>query len=181
MIQDITSLLDQIKTDKDIFQKSRLVDYVLKEKKLRIIDLSNKIGYKPSYICHLLRLKKIPDVIIDGYYSKSISSSHIFILSRLNDTHQMIKLYEKILGENYTVKQTEESVRELIHQIKSVGKYINKENIEKITEKIKEKYPEVELKIIQTRIKGRIIFEVKGSLEKSSKEIKKILNRLIEA
>ncbi len=180
MIQDISPLLNKIKEDRDIFQKSRLVDYLIKERKLRIIDLAKKLDFKSSYICHLLRLKKIPDVIVDGYYSKSISSSHIYVMSRLNDVKQMIKLYEKILGENYTVKQTEEAVRDYLYQVKSIGKYINKENIEKLTQKIKEKYPEVEIKIIQTRIKGKVILEIKGSLEESSKEIKKILEKLKE-
>lgn len=178
MIQDITSLLNQIKADKDIFQKSRLIGYIIKEKNLRIVDLANKIGYKPSYICHLLRLKKIPDVVIDGYYSKSISSSHIYILSRLNDKKQMIELYEKILGENYTVKQTESAVRNYLYQIKSIGKYINKESTEKLTQKIKEKYPELNVQIIQTRIKGKITFEIKGDLETSSKTIKQVLEKL---
>ena len=81
-------------------------------------------------------LKKIPDVVVDGYYSKSISSSHIYVLSRLNDKKQMIDLYEKILGENYTVKQTEMAVREYLYQVKSVGKYINKESTEKLTQKL---------------------------------------------
>jgi len=117
MIQDITSLLNQIKLDKDIFQKSRLIEYVIKEKNLRVIDLSNKIGYKSSYICHLLRLKKIPEVVVDVYYSKSISSSHIFILSRLNDKKQMIELYEKILGENFTVKQMVDKYEEVYAKI----------------------------------------------------------------
>src|SRR3989338_9844526 len=178
MIQDITSLLNQIKTDKDIFQKSRLIDYIIKEKNLRIIDLAQKIGYKSSYICHLLRLKKIPEAVVDGYYSKSISSSHIFILSRLNDKKQMIELYEKILGENFSVKQTENEVRNYLYQVKSTGKYIDREDIEELTNKIKEKFPEINVQIIQTRIKGRVIFEIKGSLEKSSKEIKKILTKL---
>jgi len=178
MIQDITSLLNQIKTDKDIFQKSRLIDYIIKEKNLRIIDLAQKIGYKPSYICHLLRLKKVPEAVIDGYYSKSISSSHIYILSRLNDKKQMIELYEKILGENFSVKQTENEVRNYLYQVKSTGKYIDREDIEELTNKIKEKFPEINVQIIQTRIKGRVIFEIKGSLEKSSKEIKKILTKL---
>lgn len=178
MISDITPLLDQIKSEKDIFQKSRLVDYIIKEKKLRIVDLAVKIGYKPSYICHLLRLKKIPEVIIDGYYSKSISSSHIYILSRLNDIKQMINLYEKILGENYTVRQTEEAVRDYLYQIKSIGKYINKENLEKLTQNIKEKFPEIGIKIIQTRIKGKIILEVKGNLETSTKTIKHLFKKL---
>ena len=93
----------------------------------------------------------------------------------------MINLYEKILGENYTVKQTEVAVREYLYQIKSVGKYINKESTEKLTQKIREKYPELNIQIIQTRIKGKVILEVKGDLEKSSKEIRKILNRLAES
>jgi len=178
MIQDITSLLNQIKLNKDIFQKSRLLEYVIREKNLRIIDLANKIGYKSSYICHLLRLKKIPEAVVDGYYSKSISSSHIFILSRLNDKKQMIELYEKILGENFTVKQTENEVRNYLYQVKSIGKYIRKEDVEKLTKKIKEKYPEINIEIIQTRIKGKIIFEVKGDLEKSSKNIKQVIEKL---
>jgi ParB family chromosome partitioning protein len=178
MIDDITSLLEQIKIDKDIFQKSKLLDYIIKEKNLRIIDLANKIGYKPSYICHLLRLKKVPEVVVDGYYSKTISSSHIYILSRLNDKKQMIDLYEKILGQNYTVKQTESAVRSYLYQVKSVGKYINKENAEKLTQKIKGKFPELNIQIIQTRIRGRVILEIKGDLEKSSNILKQILEKL---
>jgi len=178
MIQDITSLLSQIRSEKDIFQKSRLVEFLLKEKDLRIIDLANKIGYKSSFICHLLRLKKIPDIIVDGYYSKTISSSHIYVISRLSNPQMMIKLYERILGENFTVKQTENAVRDLLYQVKSVGKYINKESVEKYSKNIKEIYPEIETKIIQTRIRGRIILEIKGDLEKSSREIKNVLQKL---
>ena len=178
MIQDITPLLKQIKEDKDIFQKSRLLEYLIRERNLRVIDLANKIGYKSSYICHLLRLKKIPEVVVDGYYSKSVSSSHIFILSRLNDKKQMIELYEKILGENFTVKQTENEVRNYLYQVKSIGKYIKKEEVEKLTKKIKEKYPDLNVEIVQTRIKGKIIFEVKGDLEKSSKLIRVLLEKL---
>ena len=91
----------------------------------------------------------------------------------------MIELYEKILGENYSVKQTEEAVRDYLYQVKSVGKYINKENIEKQTKKIKEKFPELNIQIIQTRIRGRVILEIKGDLEKSSKILKLILEKLI--
>lgn len=178
MIQDISPILKQIKEDRDIFQKSRLLEYLIREKNLRVIDLANKIGYKSSYICHLLRLKKIPEVVVDGYYSKSISSSHIFILSRLNEKKQMIDLYEKILGDNLTVKQTESAVRNYLYQVKSIGKYINKETQEKLTRKIKEKYPELDIEIIQTRIRGKVIFEVKGDLEKSSKMIRGILEKL---
>lgn len=179
MIQDITPLLKQIKEGNDIFEKSRLLEYLIKEKNLRVIDLSNKMGYKSSYICHLLRLKKIPDVVIDGYYSKSISSSHIFILSRLNDKKQMIELYEKILGENFTIKQTENEVRNYLYQVKSIGKYIKREDTEKLIKKVKEKYPEINIEIIQTRIKGKVVLEIKGDLEKTSKIIRQVISLII--
>jgi len=178
MIQDLSSLINQIKAEKDIFQKYRLIEYLMKEKKLRITDLSNKIGYKPSYICHLMRLKKIPDVVVDGYYSKSISSSHIYVLSRLNDVKQMVDLYEKILSENFTVRQTESAVREYLYKVKSIGKYINKESVMKLTKKVIEKYPETNVQVVQTRIKGKILIEVKGNLEVSSKTIKHLLEKL---
>jgi ParB family transcriptional regulator, chromosome partitioning protein len=178
MIQDITPILNQIKEEKDIFQKSRLLEYLINEKNQRVTDLAKETGYQSSYICHLLRLKKIPDVLIDGYYSKSISSSHIFIISRLNEKKQMIELYEKILSENYTVKQTEEAVRKYLYQVKSIGKYIKEEDKERLTKKIKKIYPDFNISIIQTRIKGKVIFEVKGDLETTSKVIRHVLEKL---
>ena len=90
----------------------------------------------------------------------------------------MIELYEKILGENFTVKQTENEVRNYLYQVKSIGKYIKREDIEKLTKKIKEKYPDLDVEIIQTRIKGKIILEVKGDLETTSKTIKHVLEKL---
>ena len=91
----------------------------------------------------------------------------------------MVELYEKILGENFTVEQTENEVRNYLYQVKSIGKYIKKEDVEKLTGKIKEKYPEIDIKIVQTRIKGKIIFEIKGDLEKSSINIKQVIEKLI--
>lgn len=178
MVQDITSLINQIRIERDIFQKYRLIEYLMKEKKLRVIDISKKIGYKPSFICHLLRLKKIPDVLIDGYYSKSITSSHLYIISRLNNPREMIELYEKILSENYTVRQTEEAVREYLYQVKSIGKYIKKETSEKYAKRIKELFPETDIKVVQTRIKGTVSIEIKGNLETSTKTIKHLLEKL---
>lgn len=178
MIQEIAPILKQIREDKDIFQKSRLIQYLLKEKKLRIIDLAQKIGYQSSYICHLIRLRNIPEVLIDGYYSKSVSSSHLFIISRLKDKKQMIELYEKILSNNSTVKETEAAVRNYLYQVKSVGKYLDDEYQRKASAKIAEKFPEAKIQVVQTRIKGKISIEIKGDLESTSKSMKALLDKL---
>jgi hypothetical protein len=179
MVENIALLFKQIKESNDIFQKFRLLEYLMREKNLRVIDLAKTTEYSSSYICHLLRLKKVPEAIVDGYYSKSISSSHIFILSRLNDKGQMIDLYEKILGDNFTVKQTENEVRNYLYQVKSIGKYIHKDDQGTLKKKVKEKYPEVDMEISQTRIKGKITLEIKGDLEKSSKNINQLIDKLI--
>ena len=69
-------------------------------------------------------------------------------------------------------------MRNYLYQVKSIGKYIRQEDVEKLTKKIKEKYPNLDVEIVQTRIKGKIIFEVKGDLEKSSKNIKQVIEKL---
>jgi ParB family chromosome partitioning protein len=170
--------MDEIKKEKDVFKKSKLILQLLKEKNLKIVDLAKQLGYQSSYLCHLKRLQRIPEMIIDGYYSKMIFSSHLFVLSRIKDRKKMIELYEKILTDSLTVNQTEALVRESLYQIKSKGKYLTDEQKQPLVEKIKNKYPEIDIKIIQTRIKGRVVFEVKGNLEETSKTIKKLLNFL---
>lgn len=178
MVDNVASLVKQIKENGDIFLKSRLLQYLRLEKNFRVIDLAKETGYSSSYICHLLRLKKVPEAVVDGYYSKAISSSHIFILSRLNDDKQMIELYEKILSNNLTVEQTENDVRDYLYKVKSVGDYVNRDDLKQLKSRIKEKYPGLDITVIQTRVRGKIILEIRGDLEKSSKIIKLILEKL---
>ena len=70
-------------------------------------------------------------------------------------------------------------MRNYLYQIKSIGKYIKREDTEKLIKKVKEKHPEINIEIIQTRIKGRVVFEIKGDLEKSSKMIKELVGKLV--
>lgn len=166
--------MDDFKNETDIFRKADIVLSLKKEKGLRIVELAKNLKVTPSYICHLIRLKKIPDVVVDGYYSNMVSSSHLFIISRLKEAKEIIDLYEKILTEDLTVKQTEEEVRKMLHQTESKGRYLSEEDKSELSEKIKAKFPELETQIIQTRIKGKVIFEIKGSLEKTTKVIKEL-------
>ena len=179
MSQEIDDLITSIKEEPDIFSKASQIANILKEKKLKIIVLSKELNLTSSYICHLLRLNKLPEIIIDSYYSKSINISHLFILSRINNQQKMLAAFEEILKRSLTVIQTEELVREYLYGIKTKGNHLRIKVKEEMIKKILEKYPEMKIKIVQTRVKGKVIIETKGNLTKTSKAISDIVNQLV--
>jgi len=179
MNQEIADLITSIKEETDVFSKASEIANLLKEKNLKIIDLAKELGLTSSYICHLLRLNKLPEIIIDSYYSKSINISHLFILSRINNKEKMLDAFEEILKKSLTVIQTEELVREYLYGIKTKGNHLRIKVKEEMTKNFLEKYPETKIKIIQTRVKGKIIIEIKGDLTKTSKAIINIINQLV--
>ncbi|MGB9883094.1 MAG: hypothetical protein ACPLRN_01075 [Microgenomates group bacterium] len=173
-------ILEKIKKEKDVFVKAKLIRYLIREKQLRVKDLSEKLGMTSSYICHLNRLNYLPEVIVDGYYSNLINISTLFTLSRLKDETKLIKIYEKVLAENLTLKQLDELIRDELYGIKDKGEFIKKEEKEKWKEQFKKKYSEeVDIKIYQTRTRGKILIEIKGNLEKTSKFLKRIVSGLL--
>lgn len=171
-----SSLLDQLKREKNPIIIGRILFNLHKREGMKINDLAKILNKKPAALAHLIRLTKLPDAIIDGFLSHIISLSHLYVISRLEHEEEMIKIYEKVLAKNLTVAQTEALVREKKHQVKTEGKYIDKNYLEKV-KKIIEKEG-VEIKIIQSRLRSRIIITAKGSLKESSIKVKKILSVL---
>src|SRR5690349_2232933 len=127
-MDDIQQTLEQIRQTDDFFQKAKLIAYLQKEKKVHTKTLSEQLEMKEAYVCHINRLNKLPDLVIDGYYSKLISVSHLFIIARLKDPGQMLEVYEKVLGSGLTVLKTEELVREHLYDVKSEGEHLNKDD-----------------------------------------------------
>ena len=180
-MQDLSeedNLIESLKKETDVMQKVRLLTHLTKTLDVKIIDIAKKVKVKSSYICHLLRLKRLPEAILDGYYSDSISLSHLFIISRIKDKTRMIEVYEKVLGDSLTVKATEELVRDILYGIKTEGVYIGPEEKREYGEKVTGLRKNLKLKIIQTRIKSKIILEVKGNLENTSKIVRGLLKNI---
>jgi len=164
--------------EENFINKAKSLKKLVESSGLKKKEVAKKLGLKPSYLSHILRLNRLPEMVIDGYYSDLITISHLFVLSRLKERQQLTEIYEKVLAGNLTVKETEEKVREALYQIKTKGSYLKDK--EELIKRFKEKFPEITIKIIQTRIKGKIIFEVKGDLGKSSKVIKKLVKKLTD-
>jgi hypothetical protein len=178
MSEDIEEIVQRIKKEDDIFSRARLVSHLLNDKKVRVIDLARKLGINSSYVCHINRLNKLPDIIIDAYYSKLVSVSHLFLLSRIPDFKKIVDVYEEILSKGLSIQATENLIREHLYGVKPKGGYvIDKERV-KMEEKINRRYPDVKAKILQTRVYSKMTLEIKGSLDKTSKTLKEIAAKL---
>ncbi len=179
-MDDIQHAYERIKNSKDIFEKARLLKF-LKEYDIRLMDISKELGMKPSYVSHFLRLNKLPEIIIDGYYARLVTASHLFIIARLKDIKTMVKVYEKVLGENLTSLQTESVIREELYQTKTEGDRLSKDDVERFERLLHRLLGEVSVDLIQTRIHSKLIITAKGSLAKTSSTIAKLYHLLKES
>jgi hypothetical protein len=170
MDQDILGYVNQIKQTNDYFAKAKLITFLVRKKKIKVKDLSVSLGLKPSYLCHIMRLNKLSEIIMDGYYSQLITLSHLFVLSLLTTESDIMDVYEAVLGNSLTVLQTEELVRSKRHGISPAGEYIQEVKIKHIKSKLKESF-NAEMKVIQTRIKTKVIIEWKGSKVDRMKDV----------
>ena len=173
MNEELERILNQIQNEEDPFTKAKLIHSIKQDKQVTLRVLSAQIKLKPSYVSHILRLLKLPPLIVDGYYSQLTTLSHLFILSRLHDEKEMISLYEKILSENLTSLQTEELVREKLYGLKSEGIRLDKKELNDFLSSVNTE--ERKVKIIQSRTKGKFILEIDGDLIKTTRELRKIM------
>ena len=170
MEQDTLDYVEQIKRETDYFGKTKLINFLIHQKHIKVKDLAAALRLKPSYLCHIMRLNKLSEIIMDGYYSKLITMSHLFVLSLLKSQEDIMNIYEVVLRDGLTVLQTEELVREKLHGIVPGGEYIDKMKIQNSQLKLKENFG-AEAKVVQTRIKTKVIIEWKGSREARKKGV----------
>jgi hypothetical protein len=180
MAEDVHHILERIRLSADIFEKARLMKFLKEERSVRVIDMSRELGLQPAYVSHYLRLNKLPEIIVDGYYSRLVSSTHLFIIARLPDFDTMLRVYEHVLANNLTSGQTEEAVREELYGAKTEGERIPHAEVERFIRLLQRDFPDVAVKLVQTRIKSKLILEVKGSMEKTSRIMRRIQSKLAE-
>lgn len=170
--------LNSIKLHTDPLVQAQMIGEYKKEFDVSNTEIAQYLDIKPSYLSHLIRILKLPEIIIDGYMSKQITFTHLVILSRLKRQEDMVAIYEEILKENMNVAQTETRIRHVLYLVDTVGKYISAERLDKIKDKISAALDgDVSVSIIQTRIKTKVILEVSGDLQKTSDFIESFSSR----
>ncbi|MCX6731007.1 MAG: hypothetical protein NTZ55_04110 [Candidatus Roizmanbacteria bacterium] len=177
MEQDVIDYIEQIKRESDYFGKTKLINFLIHQKHIRVKDLANALSMKPSYLCHIMRLNKLSEIIMDGYYSKLISMSHLFVISLLQSQTDIMDIYEIVLRDNLTVLQTEELVRGKLHGVTSEGEYIQNEKIKKAQLTLQTQF-NADSKATQTRTKTKLIIEWKGSRADRKQGVERFLRMI---
>lgn len=75
--------------------------------------LSDRVGKKRSTIANYLRLLKLDPIVQTGMRDGFISMGHGRCLVNVDERGEQLRIYEKILAENLSVRQTEALVRSL--------------------------------------------------------------------
>ena len=174
----IRQRINAIKLHTDPLTQAQLVVELIREHPIRNTDLAKELEIKPSYLSHLVRVMKLPEMVMDGYWNKQITFTHLILISRLRKPEEIIGLYEEILQKSLNVSATERRIREILYLIDSTGKYTSKDRLNTIKTRIESSLENnARVSIIQTRIKAKITIEVSGNLVKTSEFIDTFANR----
>ncbi len=103
--------------------------------------LSEKVGKKRSTIANYLRLLFLPINIQEAIESKKITMGHAKAILSLEDQELKNLLYEVVLRDNLSVRETEKASQRLIEKAKKKElSYINRDiYLEHLAEKIQQK------------------------------------------
>lgn len=86
---------------------------LLEECELTQENLSIRVGKKRATVANYLRLLKLPAEIQVGVRDNKISMGHARALAGIDDPHDQLKLFYKIIEEELSVRKTEELARKL--------------------------------------------------------------------
>ena len=146
---------------------SRLID----ELNLSQDEMSKRVGKDRSTISNYIRLLKLDPIIQSGIRDNFISMGHGRCLINIESKDQQILIYEKILRNSLSVRQTEKIVKDLSRKkIKKTG-FTDEKLIKKI--KILEKKFSLGIDLKLNKDKGLLSFKFNNK-EELNKLIKKL-------
>ena len=146
---------------------SRLID----ELNLSQDEMSKRVGKDRSTISNYIRLLKLDPIIQSGIRDNFISMGHGRCLINIESKDQQILIYEKILRNSLSVRQTEKIVKELSgKKIKKTG-FTDEKLIKKI--KILEKKFSLGIDLKLNKDKGLLSFKFNNK-----KELDELINKL---
>ena len=100
-------------------------------------SLSHRVGKKRATVANYLRLLKLPAEIQLGIKDEKLSMGHARSLVNIGDPKTQLKLYNKIVEQELSVRKVEELVRNLIEEKQNGGDDKKKEEPPKDYESLK--------------------------------------------
>ena len=145
---------------------------LIEELNLSHDEMSKKLGKDRSTITNYIRLLKLDPIIQSGIRDKFISMGHGRAIINIASHEKQLFIYEQILKNNLSVRQTEIKVREL-DKPKSVTK--NQEIEKSIKDQIKKTESKIKSNIYLKKNKNKFILSF---IFKSKRELIQILKKL---
>jgi len=145
---------------------------LIEELNLSHDEMSKKLGKDRSTITNYIRLLKLDPIIQSGIRDKFISMGHGRAIINIASHEKQLFIYEQILKNNLSVRQTEIKVREL-DKPKSVTK--NLEIEKSIKDQIKKTESKIKSNIYLKKNKNKFILSF---IFKSKRELIQILKKL---
>lgn len=175
---DLDAYISRIQREDDIFAKGQLFHILIDEYNVPIKEIARQLKLSSSYVCNIIRIMKLPDLVRDGYYSGLVSPTHLFIIARLKNEKDIIDLYDMVLQQNLSTSALEELVRSTLYNISSDGEHISESTKSNFREALEKINPHLRVKIIQSRIRAKIVIEMDGGLKETSPILEKIASQL---
>ncbi|SFD74368.1 ParB/RepB/Spo0J family partition protein [Thermophagus xiamenensis] len=101
-------------------------------------SMSERVGKKRSTISNYLRLLKLPAEIQLGLREKQISMGHARALINLDDQKLRLKIFNKIIKEDLSVRKVEELVRKAVKGEEESNKKENKKELPEEYEQLRQ-------------------------------------------
>ena len=170
------ALVENIQREElDPIEVAKSYEKLINELGLTQSEISERVGKKRSTITNYIRLLKLDTIIQTGIRDKFISMGHGRALINIDDFNLQIDIYEKIVSNKLSVRETEDLIRKKkTKKPKSKSKkLLNYASI------IKNKLQ----KILKASVKIKINNDGKGSVNilfNSQKDLNEIINRIDE-
>lgn len=167
--------------DLNPIERAQAFERLIEEFGLPVSEIAKRIGKSDSYVSNTLRLLSLPDAIKDGLMSGAISEGHARAIAGLGDVKLMVDAYKTILSESASVRRAEDLARRMkataAKKVHSRVERIHNEELDKIASDLAQTVEGL-VKITQSKVEARLVFVIRGNLEKTSKMIKQLHERL---
>tara|TARA_Y100000994_G_scaffold121434_1_gene99825 strand:- start:3575 stop:4435 length:861 start_codon:yes stop_codon:yes gene_type:complete len=139
-------------------------------------DIASKVSKSRSEISNKMRLLKLPPIIKQGLQSNYITYGHARALLKIKHSVSMIKIYNQIIKNNLSVRETEKLINKFIAGEKNIPPKINSKDRSEIKKIAKKLTP-----YLKTKINTHIAEDGSGTLKihfSSLKDLIQIIKKI---
>lgn len=152
---------------------------------ISVTEVAKRVGKSLPYISNSIRLLTLPDAIKDALAAGVITEGHVRPLISIGDHKLMIQAFKKILVDGISVRGAEEVARQLKSEIQKKEPHKKRDKLylpelEEMARKLAEKKGYARVQFDQSRVRARVIVEIKGDETETKGQLEDLFNRLFK-